>query len=141
MASQLSSFEEAQERPSYPGGSRPARAARLRLRSLLIGAGAVVLLAGAGLVGEYWWTTGRFLISTDDAYVQADSVIISPKVSGYISNVLVTDNEQVHAGQVLARIDDSDYRTSLAAAQADVAAQARRASPTSRSRSMSSSFW
>ncbi len=124
MASQLSSFEEAQERPLYPGGTKPARTARQRLRPLLIGGGAVALLAGAGLYGQYWWDTARFLVSTDDAYLQADSVIISPKVSGYIASVLVADNEQVHAGQVLARIDDRDYRTSLAAAQADLAAQA-----------------
>ena len=124
MAAQISAFEEAQERPSFPGGVKPARASRLRLRPVLIGAGAVALLAGASLMGEYWWKTGRFLVSTDDAYLQADSVIISPKVSGYIAKVLVTDNEQVHAGQVLARIDDSDYRTAVAAAQADVAAQA-----------------
>jgi len=124
MVSQVSPFEETQERPFSPGATSSARGFRLRLRSLLIGAGAVTLLAGAGIVGQYWWTTGRFLISTDDAYVQADSVIISPRVSGYISSVLVTDNEPVHAGQVLARIDDRDYRTALAAAQADVNAQA-----------------
>jgi membrane fusion protein, multidrug efflux system len=123
MASQVSHFEEAQERPSYNGGTKPARTARLRLRPILVGAGAVALLAASALYGQYWWTSGRFLVSTDDAYLQADSVIISPKVSGYISDVLVTDNEQVHAGHVLAKIDDRDYRTSLAAAQADLAAQ------------------
>jgi membrane fusion protein (multidrug efflux system) len=123
MPPQVSPFEDTQGRPSHPGGARPARAVRWRLRSILIGAGVVALLAAAGLYGEYWWTTDRFLVSTDDAYVQADSVIISPKVSGYLSEVLVTDNERVHAGQVLARIDDRDYRTAVASAQAYVAAQ------------------
>jgi membrane fusion protein (multidrug efflux system) len=75
------------------------------------------------LYGQYWWRSGRFLAFTDDAYLQADNVIISPKVSGYILSVPVTDNQPVHAGQVLARIDDRDYRTALAAAQANVAAQ------------------
>jgi membrane fusion protein (multidrug efflux system) len=84
----------------------------------------VGLLAAGGLYGQYWWTTGRFLVSTDDAYLQADNVVISPHISGYISAVLVGDNQPVHAGQMLARIDDRDYRTALAAAQADVAAQA-----------------
>jgi len=84
----------------------------------------VSLLAAGGLYGQYWWTTGRFLVSTDDAYLQADNVVISPHISGYISAVLVGDNQPVHAGQMLARIDDRDYRAALAAAQADVAAQA-----------------
>src|ERR1700738_2203868 len=46
------------------------------LKRLLIGAAAVVFLAGAGMYGDYWWTTGRFMVSTDDAYVQAHSVLI-----------------------------------------------------------------
>jgi membrane fusion protein (multidrug efflux system) len=76
-----------------------------------------------GFYGHYYWTAGRFLVSTDDAYLQADNVIISPKVSGYISDVPVQDNQAVKAGQVLARIDDRDYRTALAVARANVDAQ------------------
>ena len=77
------------------------------------------------MYGHEYWTTGRFMVSTDDAYLQADNVLISPKVAGYISDVLVTDNQPVKAGQVLARIDDRDYRTALAVARANVdAAQA-----------------
>src|SRR3984893_4446855 len=75
------------------------------LKRLLTGATAVVLLAGAGIYGDYWWTTGRFMVATDDAYVQAHSVLISPKVSGYISEVLVDDNQSVQADEILARID------------------------------------
>jgi membrane fusion protein (multidrug efflux system) len=93
------------------------------LRRVLLAAGATVALAGAGLYGHYYWTAGRFLVSTDDAYLQADNVIISPKVSGYISDVPVQDNQAVKGGQVLARIDDRDYRTALAVAQANVDAQ------------------
>jgi membrane fusion protein (multidrug efflux system) len=93
---------------------------RLRLRSFLLAVGAIVLVAGVAVYGHYYWTTGRFLVSTDDAYVQAHNVIISPRVSGYISDVLVNDNQPVRAGQVLARIDDRDYRTALAGAQANV---------------------
>jgi membrane fusion protein (multidrug efflux system) len=70
--------------------------------------------------GDYYRTTGRFLVSTDDAYVQAHSVLISPKVSGYISEVPVDDNQAVHAGQTLARIDDRDYLAALAAARAAI---------------------
>jgi membrane fusion protein, multidrug efflux system len=64
---------------------------------------------------------GRYLESTDDAYVKADSTIISPKVSGYIAEVLVGDNQPVKTGQLLARIDDRDFRTALSQARADVA--------------------
>jgi len=86
-------------------------------------AGATVALVGAGFYGHYYWTAGRFLVSTDDAYLQADNVIIGPKVSGYISDVPVQDNQAVKGGQVLARIDDRDYRTALAVAQANVKSQ------------------
>ena len=96
---------------------------RRRLRPLLLTVAGIALLTAAGFYGHYWWTVGRFLVSTDDAYLQADNVIVSPKVSGYISDVLVGDNQPVKAGQVLARIDDSDYRTALAAARANVDAE------------------
>jgi membrane fusion protein (multidrug efflux system) len=72
--------------------------------------------------GYGYLTTGRYLESTDDAYVKADSTIIASKVSGYIAQVLVDDNQSVKAGQLLARIDDRDFRTALDSAHADVAA-------------------
>jgi membrane fusion protein (multidrug efflux system) len=92
------------------------------LKRLLIAAAALVALTAAAIYGHYWWTTGRFLVSTDDAYVQAHSVLISPRVSGYIAEVPVDDNQRVKAGQVLARIDPRDYQTALAQARANVAA-------------------
>src|SRR5690242_11668910 len=79
-------------------------------------------VAAAADFGHYYLTTGRYLETTDDAYVKADSTIIAPKVSGYIARVLVGDNQPVKAGQVLAEIDDRDFRTALAQAKADVAA-------------------
>ena len=99
------------------GGSR-----RLRLGRALEAAGVIALLVVAGFYGDYYRTTGRFLVSTDDAYVQAHSVLISPKVSGYISEVAVDDNQSVKAGAVLARIDPRDYQTALDQARANVAA-------------------
>ena len=91
------------------------------LKRILMASAGVVVLAGAGAYGWYWFETGRFLESTNDAYVQADYTTIAPKISGYISAVAVEDNEPVKAGQVLARIDDRDYQTALAQAKADVA--------------------
>ena len=79
-------------------------------------------VAGATDFGYSYLTTGRYLESTDDAYVKANSTIISPKVSGYIAQVLVGDNQPVKAGQVLARIDDRDFKAALDQAHADVAA-------------------
>lgn len=105
------------------GTLTPAR--RRWLRSLLLAGVAAAALAGAGDFGWRYWTTGRFLVSTDDAYVKADSTTIAPKISGYIAAVLVRDNEAVKAGQVLARIDDRDFKVSLEQAKAQVeAAQA-----------------
>ena len=78
-------------------------------------------IAGAGDFGYGYLTHGRYLESTDDAYVKADSTLVSPKVSGYLAEVLVGDNEQVKAGQLLARIDDRDFATALNQAHADVA--------------------
>ena len=76
----------------------------LVLRWLLISGGVLVVAIGAL---AYWLSGGRWQ-DTDDAYVQADTVTIAPKVSGYLVEVLVQDNETVKAGQVLARIDDRD---------------------------------
>ena len=98
-------------------GLRPSRAAVKRAALAL----ALALgIAGAADFGYGYLTTGRYLESTDDAYVKADSTIISPKVSGYIAQVLVGDNEKVKAGQLLARIDDRDFRAALDQTHADV---------------------
>ncbi|WP_416067925.1 HlyD family secretion protein [Rhizobium sp. ZK1] len=91
-------------------------------RSLLIGVAAIAIIAAGAYYGHNYWTVGRFEVSTDDAYVQADSTTVSPKVSGYLMEVLVADNQAVKAGQPLARIDDRDFRTALDQARADVAA-------------------
>jgi membrane fusion protein, multidrug efflux system len=109
-------------KPTASAKETPARGRRLRLRTALEAAGVIALLVVAGFYGDDYWTTGRFLVSTDDAYVQAHSVLISPKVSGYISEVPVDDNQSVKAGAVLARIDPRDYQTALDQARANVAA-------------------
>ena len=95
---------------------------RWSLKRQLIATATLAGLATAAGFGDYYWTTGRFLVSTDDAYVDAHSVLISPKVPGYISEVPVGDNQVVKAGQVLARVDPRDYRTALNRARANVAA-------------------
>ena len=99
----------------------PRRARSWRKRVTLATLLVVIVAAGAHFGYDYW-TTGRFMHSTDDAYVRADYTIIAPKVSGYIAEVLVRDNEHVKAGQLLARIDDRDFRVALTQAKASVAA-------------------
>lgn len=99
---------------------------------LKIGIKRLALYAAAGLgalaVGAYgyhWLTVGRFIESTDDAYVGGDITVIAPKVAGFIEQVAVTDNQRVEAGDLLVKLDDRDYRAALARAEA--AAQAQRA--------------
>jgi membrane fusion protein (multidrug efflux system) len=94
---------------------------RQAIKRAALGLAVALGIAGAGDFGYGYLTTGRYLESTDDAYVKADSTIVSPKVSGYLSSVLVGDNQPVRAGQLLARIDDRDFRTALDQADADVA--------------------
>jgi membrane fusion protein (multidrug efflux system) len=98
---------------------RPTRQA---LRRAALGLAVALGIGAAADFGYGYLTTGRYLESTDDAYVQADSTIVSPKVSGYIAEVLVGDNQPVKAGQLLARIDDRDFRTALNQVHADLAA-------------------
>jgi membrane fusion protein, multidrug efflux system len=85
----------------------------------------LVAFVGVGLAkfGYDWWTVGRFIESTDDAYIGGDVTVIAPKVAGFISQLAVTDNQQVHAGDLLIKLDDRDYRDALAKAEAAVALQ------------------
>jgi membrane fusion protein (multidrug efflux system) len=106
----------------------PARQ-RFNFRKTLMTGAAVAALAGAVWYGWNYWTVGQYLVSTDDAYVKADNTTIAPKVSGYLREVDVGDNERVSAGQVLARIDERDFQVALDQAKSDVeAAQAAIAS-------------
>lgn len=94
-------------------------------KGLTTGLLALVLLAGAAYgvkFAHYYWTVGRFIESTDNAYVKADYTTVAPKVAGYIKDVLVNDNDTVSAGQVLARIDDRDFQIALNSARADLQA-------------------
>src|SRR5690349_12347251 len=88
-------------------------------RKVILAAVGLAALAAGSEFGWQYWTVGRFEISTDDAYVRADNTTISPRISGYVAAVLVGDNERVNAGQLLARVDDRDFRVALDQAKAD----------------------
>jgi membrane fusion protein (multidrug efflux system) len=79
---------------------------------------AVAAIAGGAVGGHWWWTVGRFEESTDNAYVQGDISSISPQIDGYVSAVLVGDNQAVKTGDVLVRIEDRDFRARLDRANA-----------------------
>ena len=97
----------------------PATGRKKSLKFIALG---VVGLAVV-LYGVHWWTTGRFIEDTDDAYVGGDITVIGSKVPGYIQAIAVTDNQVVHKGDLLVKIDDRDYRAALEKAEAAVAAQ------------------
>ena len=99
----------------------PKAGGKLIKRGLLIAALVAGVAFGADF-GYHYWTVGRFIESTDDAYVKADYTTIAPKVAGYIKEVLVNDNDKVKAGQVLARIDDRDFQAALSQVKADLKA-------------------
>ena len=104
----------------------------LTLRAI-VAAASVAAALGAGHYAWSWWRTARDRQSTEDAYVRGDLTTVGPQVAGYVSSLLVRDNERVGAGQVLLTIDDRDYRAradharaAVAQARADAAQLARR---------------
>jgi membrane fusion protein (multidrug efflux system) len=106
--------------PELATAATKAPPTRKRIRMLAAGAIAVLALA---LWSVHWFTQARFHESTDDAYVGADIVVLRPKVAGFIALQRVADNQAVHKGELLVKLDDRDYRAALAKAEAAVAAQ------------------
>jgi len=102
---------------------RPAPPKRSLKRTVLIG-GLVAALAFGAWYGHYWWTAGRFIVSTDDAYVGVHTATLAAKVPGYVAAVKAEDNTKVRTGDVVATLDDGDYRIAVDAAHANIATQA-----------------
>lgn len=90
-------------------------------KKIVLSVAGALAVAGALYGAWHWWSYARFIESTDNAYVGADITVIAPKVTGYISQMAVTDNQQVKAGTVLLEIDASDYKVKVAQAEAAVA--------------------
>src|SRR6185503_10959285 len=106
--------------PQSAAGGSPAKSRRKRI---LMGAVALVVLAAGAWFGTRYMTVGRYMVSTDDAYVRADATTLAAKVGGYVASVDVADNSFVHSGDVIAHIDDGDYRLALDAARGKVETQ------------------
>ena len=73
---------------------------------------------GAAWYADHWWRIARYVESTDDAYVGGNVTPISPHVAGFVSDILVADNQYVHAGELLIRLDDHDFRAAVDHAEA-----------------------
>src|SRR5712671_6356330 len=120
------------ETPDQPAidkpGSAPAAAAQSaapksgKRKVVLLGIGALLALAAAAY-GVHYVLVGRFLVSTDDAYVRANSTTLGARVSGHIAAILPGDNAVVRKGEVVFRIDDGDYRIAVDAAPTKIATQ------------------
>ena len=97
--------------------SKPSPLKNPRVRIILL-----IVIAVAVIGGVLWYvryqSVGKFMQGTDDAYIQADAVTISPKVSGYVDKVFVADNQQVKAGTPLLQIDARDYNAQAAQVEA-----------------------
>jgi membrane fusion protein (multidrug efflux system) len=110
-----------------PAGAEPAgmpamrkpRASRRRILLAVLGGASII---AAAYVGVGWWRHGRFIETTDDAYVGGDVTAISPHVAGFVAEIPVADNARVAAGQLIARIDARDFTAALDRATATVAA-------------------
>src|SRR3984957_20085753 len=107
--------KDAVERPLHPEADTVDARKKSRLRPLMFG-----LLPLALIVGAYWYITGGQVVSMDDAYVEADKVGVSTDVPGIVTEVGVTENQHVQAGQILYRLDDLQLRLALAGAEAQI---------------------
>jgi membrane fusion protein (multidrug efflux system) len=114
----MSSTVTGRETVATPPATRRLPTSRLALAGV-----AFVVLGAAAWFGHDWWTTGRFIESTDDAYVGGNVTSIAPHVAGFIAAIDVADNAPVKAGQVLVRLDRRDTQAALDHAQAAVAAR------------------
>ncbi len=110
---------QAAERSAGEAPTAPKRS----IRKLVLGGVVLAALTAGAWYGHYWWYAGRFLVSTDDAYVGVHAATLAAKVPGYVANVAVNDNAKVHAGEVIATIDDGDYRIAVESARANIATQ------------------
>jgi membrane fusion protein, multidrug efflux system len=108
--------------PPASSKTKVTGALKANRKYLMVGA-ALAMLAGAGWYGFNYMTAGRYLVSTDDAYVRANATTLAAKVAGYVASLEVDDNTYVHTGDVIARIDDGDYKLAVAAARDKLATQ------------------
>ncbi|HXN68211.1 MAG TPA: HlyD family secretion protein [Bradyrhizobium sp.] len=108
--------------PAAPAATAAAAPKSGKRRLVLIGILALLALAVAGY-SVYYVLVGHFYVSTDDAYVRANNTMLGARVSGHIDAILPGDNAVVHAGDLIFKIDDGDYRIAVDAARTRIATQ------------------
>jgi membrane fusion protein, multidrug efflux system len=91
---------------------------RRRLRRPALALALLAVIGGGAWYAHDWWTVGRFIESTDDAYVGGNLTPLAPHVDAFIQQILVADNQRVHAGELLIKLDARDYRAARDHAQA-----------------------
>jgi membrane fusion protein, multidrug efflux system len=101
--------------------TRPEPRARFSRRRLIGIPLALLGLCLAVIGGNWWFAEGRWIETTDNAYVQGDITVVSPRIDGDITAVLVTDNQRVHAGDPLVELDPADWRARAEQSRAAVA--------------------
>jgi membrane fusion protein (multidrug efflux system) len=106
------------ERAANAQSARKSKRFRFGARQLALVGLALAIAAGGIAYGRYWWTVGRFIESTDDAYAGGNVTPVSPHVAGFVAEILVADNQYVRAGQVLIHLDARDFKAALDHAQA-----------------------
>jgi membrane fusion protein (multidrug efflux system) len=109
--------------PSAPAAAEAPQKKKRSPRRFILPIVGLALAAGGAWYGYNYWINGRFMISTDDAYVQVEMTFVSPKISGYVASVPVVENQAVKAGDPLLLIDDGDYKIALDQAEAQIATQ------------------
>ena len=121
--------ETMSEEPQAPSASsndapqaqdKPSPLKNPKVRWTLTSIGLLVLVALLAWLA-YYLTTGRYLQQTNNAYLQADAVAVAPRINGYVTEVLVQDNQWVKAGAPLVKIDPRTYRATLDQAEAVIA--------------------
>ncbi len=109
--------------PAAPVAEGEAAKPKSALRKkIIVGAGAVAALAVI-YFGVHYLFVGRYMITTDDAYVRANNTTLGAKVAGHIAKIGVGDNARVGAGNILFQIDDGDYRLAVENARAKIVTQ------------------
>ena len=109
----------ATEKPSAPPAAAPKSGKR---KFVMIGVFGLLALAAIGYAA-YFLLVGRFYVATDDAYVRANNTTLGARVAGHVMAILPRDNAIVHAGDVIFRIDDGDYRIAVDSARSKIATQ------------------
>ena len=104
----------------HPNARPTSRRAR-RLRRLWRPAAGLAVAIGIGVTASWWFTEGRYIESTDNAYVQGDIAVLSPRIEGDVTAIKVADNQRVRAGDPLIVLDPADWRARLAQAAAAAA--------------------